>query len=155
MHGRTVRGVTPEARAVLSRYPWPGNVRELRNTVENMVLLARGETLDVVDLPERVRRVVVGEAGRRGDGIGDGHGDGLGDGHGDTPGAHAGAELGGVLALGAGAGEYSLVGRTFADIERDMIRVNLEHFEGNRKRTADALGIGERTLYRKIKEYGL
>ncbi len=143
VHGRTVRGVTPEARAVLSRYPWPGNVRELRNTVENMVLLARGETLDVVDLPERVRRVAVGDAGRRADGAG------------GSSGAVAAGQPGVDLGLGQGAGEYSLVGRTFADIERDMIRVNLEHFEGNRKRTADALGIGERTLYRKIKEYGL
>jgi two-component system, NtrC family, response regulator HydG len=29
-HGRTVRGIAPEARTLLARYPWPGNVRELR-----------------------------------------------------------------------------------------------------------------------------
>jgi two-component system response regulator HydG len=143
-HARRVTGITPEARAVLSRYPWPGNVRELRNTIENMVLLTRGDVLAVDDLPDRVRRVVLGSdaAGRDGR---------------DAAGArHAGEHGGGAHGSGElGAGEYSLVGRPIADVERDMIRVNLEHYEGNRKRTAEALGIGERTLYRKIKEYGL
>ena len=44
-------GITPEARALLVRYGWPGNVRELRNAIENMVLLARGDSL-TVDLSE-------------------------------------------------------------------------------------------------------
>jgi two-component system response regulator HydG len=143
-HNRDVTGITAEARAVLSRYPWPGNVRELRNTIENMVLLTRGDVLGVDDLPDRVRRVVLGSdaAGREGrDPAAARH---AGD-HGAA--LHGSGEL--------GAGEYSLVGRSIADVERDMIRVNLEHYEGNRKRTAEALGIGERTLYRKIKEYGL
>ncbi|MEL6712944.1 MAG: sigma-54 dependent transcriptional regulator, partial [Planctomycetota bacterium] len=56
LHGRDVNGITPEARALLSRYPWPGNVRELRNAIENMVLLAAGTTLEVDDVPESVRR---------------------------------------------------------------------------------------------------
>jgi DNA-binding NtrC family response regulator len=36
-----------------------------------------------------------------------------------------------------------------------MIEKNLKQFKGNRKKTAAALGIGERTLYRKLKEYGI
>jgi len=127
-HGRNVTGISADARAVLARYPWPGNVRELRNTLENMVLLTRGTVLEVEDLPDRVRRVATSSAPR---------------------------ETGQRAPTGAGAEEYSLIGRAIADVERDMIRVNLEHFEGNRKRTAEALGIGERTLYRKIKEYDL
>ena len=62
--------------------------------------------------------------------------------------------------LGAGggagrAGGVDLVGRSLAEVERDLIRENLKAFGGNRERTAKVLGIGERTLYRKIKEYGL
>ncbi|HWW74442.1 MAG TPA: sigma-54 dependent transcriptional regulator, partial [Pyrinomonadaceae bacterium] len=45
-----------EVFAALSAYPWPGNVRELENTVERMVVLARGQTITVEDLPEEVRR---------------------------------------------------------------------------------------------------
>ncbi len=41
------------------------------------------------------------------------------------------------------------------DLERDQIRKSLSSFNGNRRKTADALGIGERTLYRKIKQYNL
>jgi ABC-type glutathione transport system ATPase component len=48
-----------------------------------------------------------------------------------------------------------LAGRSLVDMERELIRVNLELCGKNRERTAKILGIGERTLYRKIKEYGL
>jgi len=39
------------------------------------------------------------------------------------------------------------------DIEREQILRVLEENSGNRRKTARALGIGERTLYRKLKEY--
>ena len=44
-------------------------------------------------------------------------------------------------------------GMTMADIERAAIELALRESRGNRRRAADMLGIGERTLYRKIKEY--
>src|SRR5262249_39926508 len=115
-HGRTVRGIAPEARSALLRYDWPGNVRELRNTIESMVLLARASTLGIDDVPETIRA-----------------------------GTSAGPPRGGA----------DLAGRSLAEVERDLIRENLKAFGGNRERTAKVLGIGERTLYRKIKEYEL
>jgi DNA-binding NtrC family response regulator len=42
-----------------------------------------------------------------------------------------------------------------ADLERAAIAVALRAARGNRRRAAKALGIGERTLYRKLKEYHL
>ena len=45
--------------------------------------------------------------------------------------------------------------RTLEDTERETIRLSLERNEGRRKATARELNISERTLYRKIKEYGL
>ncbi len=117
VHQRSVRGITPEARALLGRYPWPGNVRELRNAIENMVLLARGDLLGVDDVPESVKQ----SAGSR----------------------------------GLGAGGLDLAGRSLAEIERVAIAENLKLMNGNRAKTAKVLGIGERTLYRKIKEYGI
>jgi DNA-binding NtrC family response regulator len=46
-------------------------------------------------------------------------------------------------------------GMTMDDIEREAIAATLRTVGGNRRRAAEMLGIGERTLYRKIKEYGL
>jgi two-component system response regulator HydG len=48
-----------------------------------------------------------------------------------------------------------LAGRTWQDVEKNHIRVSLELCGGNRLKTAKAMGLSERTLYRKIKEYGL
>jgi len=44
---------------------------------------------------------------------------------------------------------------TMEEVEREFIRLTLEKFNHNRRRTAEALGIAERTLYRKIQAYGL
>ncbi len=63
------------------------------------------------------------------------------------------AEAGGA-ARSTGAG-YPLAGRSLSEVERDLIAENLNLLDGNREKTAKLLGIGERTLYRKIKEYGL
>ena len=46
-------------------------------------------------------------------------------------------------------------GATMADIERSAIELALRETRGNRRRAAEMLGIGERTMYRKIKEYKL
>jgi two-component system, NtrC family, response regulator AtoC len=46
-------------------------------------------------------------------------------------------------------------GRTMVDIERDAIRRALDEAAGNRRRAAQQLGIGERTLYDKLKRYGM
>ena len=53
------------------------------------------------------------------------------------------------------AGIASLVGRPLSEIEKIFIGETLKLAGGNREQTAEMLGIGERTLYRKIKEYKL
>jgi DNA-binding NtrC family response regulator len=47
------------------------------------------------------------------------------------------------------------LGASIAEMEREMIRATLEHTDGNRAATARVLGLGRKTLYRKIEEYGL
>jgi len=44
-------------------------------------------------------------------------------------------------------------GTRMSDVERAVIEAALKETKGNRRRAAEMLGIGERTLYRKIKEY--
>jgi two-component system response regulator HydG len=53
------------------------------------------------------------------------------------------------------AGLPDLAGMTMADVERRHIMNTLRMFGGNREKSAKALGIGARTLYRKLRDYGL
>jgi two-component system, NtrC family, response regulator PilR len=54
--GRPVRGVTPEALAVLEQYHWPGNIRELENVVERAIVLGSTELLEPSALPVNLRQ---------------------------------------------------------------------------------------------------
>ena len=58
---------------------------------------------------------------------------------------------------GASADEQigQLAGISLEEAEKELIRNTLKMVSGNREQAAQMLGIGERTLYRKIKEYGL
>lgn len=53
------------------------------------------------------------------------------------------------------SGSDMLIGRKLEDVEKYYIARALELTGGKREETAQMLGIGERTLYRKIKEFGL
>ena len=44
---------------------------------------------------------------------------------------------------------------TMSDLEREAIRLTLAAVGGNRRKAAERLQIGERTLYRKLREYGI
>lgn len=61
----------------------------------------------------------------------------------DSPGSKSQAE-----------GRIPPVGASLQDMERRLIEATLEQYEGRRDKTADALGIGLRTLSGKLKEYG-
>ena len=52
-------------------------------------------------------------------------------------------------------GLHELVGKSMDEIEGMFIQETLKVTSGNREEAAKMLGIGERTLYRKIKQYGL
>ncbi len=56
---------------------------------------------------------------------------------------------------GRPSGADSLIGRPLEEVEKYYIQRALELTDGNREETSRLLGIGERTLYRKIKEYEL
>jgi DNA-binding NtrC family response regulator len=54
-NAKPIDGLTSDAMNLLTAYAWPGNVRELRNTIEKMVVLAKGEKLTARDVPSRIR----------------------------------------------------------------------------------------------------
>ena len=123
-HEKAVTGVTGPALAALVNYAWPGNVRELKNVIESAVLFAAGPKVDLHDLPAAVRAAAP-EA--------------------QDAGAAEGAE--------GSPSTASLVGKTMADIEKEAILTALQVSGGNRRRAAEMLDIGLRTLQRKLKEY--
>jgi len=60
------RTISPRAMDALVNYQWPGNVRELENTMERVVILSHGDTIQAEDLPAEVRaNVNVCNAGSR------------------------------------------------------------------------------------------
>ena len=127
LNGVPVRPLAREAQTLVARNPWPGNVRELENTIHRAVLLAQGVEIG----PEAILSP---------------EGDALA-----APAAAAGpAER---AASAAGAATRGLVGRTVADVERDLILDTLDHCLGNRTHAARILGISIRTLRNKLNEY--
>jgi transcriptional regulator with GAF, ATPase, and Fis domain len=49
---RSLKGISPSARAALMNYSWPGNIRELENAIERAVVLGVGDRIVPEDLPE-------------------------------------------------------------------------------------------------------
>ncbi|MBU0462558.1 MAG: sigma 54-interacting transcriptional regulator [Proteobacteria bacterium] len=52
--GKNILGFTPEAMRLMVAYRWPGNIRELRNSVEYAFVLARGKSIGIEHLPEKI-----------------------------------------------------------------------------------------------------
>ncbi|NIR49278.1 sigma-54-dependent Fis family transcriptional regulator [candidate division KSB1 bacterium] len=51
---KKITSFSPRSAEILNRYHWPGNVRELKNTIERAVVLCKGQTIQVTDLPKRL-----------------------------------------------------------------------------------------------------
>jgi two-component system, NtrC family, response regulator HydG len=52
---KDVSGYDQDVRQILLNYPWPGNIRELKNVMTRSVLLARGNTITLQDIPEEIK----------------------------------------------------------------------------------------------------
>jgi DNA-binding NtrC family response regulator len=126
-NGLPKRELSDDARTALLQAPWPGNVRELENTLHRAVLLATGTMIgaEAIVLPDGMG---LSEAVRM----------------------HSPAQQ---LAETAEAMSRALVGRTVADVERELILDTLDHTWGNRTHAANILGISIRTLRNKLNQY--
>jgi transcriptional regulator with PAS, ATPase and Fis domain len=52
---KQITGISPQATASLIAYSWQGNVRELENIIQRMMVVCKGEILDIEDLPTEIR----------------------------------------------------------------------------------------------------
>jgi two-component system response regulator HydG len=139
-HQKEIRGVDEAILRRLRQHSWPGNVRELRNAVETMVVLDRDGLLGLEDLPPGLREGFEEAA----------PGPAASSASPAAPGPRPQAPA--VTEAEAG---YQLLGKSLAQVERDLIELTLKSLAGNRQKAAERLGMGERTLYRKIKDLGL
>lgn len=127
-NGIAIKPLSEIARKQLETNPWPGNVRELENTLHRAVLLTTEDEIgvDSIRMPD---------GSKLDDLVAD-----------NNPATQA--------AMAAEAVTRSLVGRTVAQVEQDLILQTLEHCLGNRTHAANILGISIRTLRNKLKLYG-
>ena len=146
-NGLPSRPISEAAMKRLEGHHWRGNVRELENTMHRAVLLASGDEIDE-DAIMLTGEAQVEEAA-------------------PAPAPSPLPPLGGATASAAAPPPMmsnpvseqeaedasSMVGRTVADVERQLIINTLEHCLGNRTHAATILGISIRTLRNKLKAY--
>lgn len=147
---RDVRGVQHEVLEVLVRQPWPGNVRQLENTIFRAVVLAEGAYLTPRDFP-----MLAAEFATAGVDVGPPMLDAE-----DEP-EVAAFPAPAAAPHGPGADDpvriFDREGnlRTLEDIERDLIRLAIDTYQGRMSEVARRLGMGRSTLYRKLRDHGL
>ncbi len=179
-HDRKFNGITPDALQILVDADWPGNVRQLRNLIESMVVLAPEGEIRASDIPRDIRertrtlpvrieaptpqvagqelefifrslvelKMQLEDLRRRID---------------ERP-----SQRVEVIEVGGGSEVDPLApspespvpviyraGMSMSDVEKAAIDAALRETHGNRRKAAENLGIGERTLYRKLKEYAI
>ena len=108
-------------------YPWPGNVRELRNLMERLVLLAKGKHISVESLPLEMQMAVDRTA---------------------TPPTREHEQA-------SRDAEALDLATAVRDAEVKAILRALKHAGGHKGRTAELLGISQRSLRYKMAEYRL
>jgi two-component system response regulator HydG len=129
-NGREGMRISANAMKVLVEAPWDGNVRELKNIIESLVVLAPHERIGLRDLPQEL---LTSQSGlRRAEPLEQ-------DEQAEAPPRQ----------------QDFPAGMTMEEIERRAILQAIEASDGNRTKAAEMLGIGLRTLQRKLKEYRL
>ena len=124
LNGLPEKVLSEGARRFVAAAPWRGNVRELENAMHRAVLLSSGAQIEA-------------------DALVSADGEGLSEPEDSATRAARTAE----------AVTRSLVGRTVAEVEQDLILDTLDHCVGNRTHAAKILGISIRTLRNKLNEY--
>jgi len=120
----------------LMRYQYPGNVRELRNILFIAATHSRNREIDA----ELIKHVVnnlphCNEA--------------------DEVVANENSHAGAAAPVEARTATLVDTSSSLKDLEAEHIKQLLEHFNGNRKKVAEKLGVSERTIYRKLKKLEL
>ena len=178
------RGFSTDAIRVMKQYDWPGNIRELRNFVESVILLEKGNKISSEMVLKHLEPMVGGTSSNLPVLVDKSSGQAerelilqqllflrqdmreikglFSGGQIDRSGEVGYIDSGGGLNFSALEGDVGNLIKSAAigdmsvkDLEAELISRTLKKFNNNRRKTARALGISERTLYRKINDYGL
>ena len=178
------RGFSSDAIRVMKQYDWPGNIRELRNFVESVILLEKGNKISSEMVLKHLEPMVGGTSSNLPVPVDKSSGQAerelilqqllflrqdmreikglFSGGQIDRSGEVGYIDSGGGLNFRALEGDVGNLIKSTAigdmsvkDLEAELISRTLKKFNNNRRKTARALGISERTLYRKINDYGL
>ena len=141
-HERSISDITPQAMDYLKNAAWDGNIRELRNAIETAIILAQTETLDLADFSAEFQTSFADSEVASDPDIQMGIPVGI-----DTPDSPEGS-------VDTEGEQVGTVGMTMEEIEKEAISKTLAETGNNKKRTAEILKIGLRTLYRKMESYG-
>ena len=156
--GRSVRGVQHHVLDVLQKQDWPGNIRQLENTIYRAVILSEGPWLSASDFPllasvftaEGIEDCPPREQMEDTDTAQSADGD-TADPRDDA------ADM--FTETDPDEGDYTLSEDVrlldLSEIERDLIAMAIEKYDGQMSEVARRLGIGRSTLYRKVQEQGL
>lgn len=148
-NGRSVKTFSQALRRWMLDYTWKGNVRQLKNVVESLVVMDIDNELGLDDLSPDLYDGPIEETSGAPDDAGtkvDGETIASGSDEGSTA---------DVLQPGSADASSTLVGKSLKEIERWAIEHTLTLANHNREETARILGISERNLYRKLREYEL
>ena len=144
---KPIAGMTAEASTLIERFDWPGNVRQLENTIFRAVVLCDGDTLDICDFPQIGAAMGVETKSRRLPVA--------------APVIHIVESVEefvpapAVSAFAIPTTNETGHMRRLEDIESEVIRMAIDHYDGHMSEIARRLGIGRSTLYRKLRELGL
>jgi two-component system nitrogen regulation response regulator GlnG len=134
--GKEVQAVSPDALALLRRYPWPGNVRELQSVLKQALLQATGPMLLPEFLPTSVRKRDTQLKARAADTFAD-------------------PVVRQFIEEQLTAGSETLYGETLRRVERQLLMQVLQHTAGNQLQASRILGITRGCLRNRIRELGI
>jgi len=124
--GKEVQEIAPEAMERLRVYDYPGNVRELRNIIKRAMVVSTSGMIELVDLPKEVRNPEKRSF---------------------TP------EI--RVPISEGLTLFDASRQAVVQIERQLILEALLKSRGHHGKASTLLGVSPKTLYNKMKEYGI
>jgi len=144
--------IADEALAAIQRYPWPGNVRELENCIQRAMVLASGNTITLMNLPEEIAH------GHRGATPGPLQAAGFTPVETAHPAATADTGKTGLAQAIETLFEFARHDKKFKIIdaaERELIVRALAVTSGNQVQAAKLLGITRATLRKRVDKFGI